>query len=132
MKSVTFVFYEDLVRNPEESFKLVFEAMGHAERFKNNLVKIMAAINRKSRVTSQDNAIRQSKFGKSKWMDVWPKETIKEGIKILQEFGMDLLYTEKHGPHTSGRELKQLILENGVPTHATNGPDTSVTDKPGT
>lgn len=102
------IFYEDLLRDPEQSFEELFYYLGHQKKFTKNRSEIMTCVNKRSKTTTRDNRIKVNLVNEQPWNGQKSDHEISQAYDILKTFELYDIYMESVTPKVSPTHLKSI------------------------
>jgi hypothetical protein len=103
------LFYEEMLLEPEASFKSLFDRLELGEVFNANREKIMHAVIKRSRTTSVSSRIEASLTKAQPWLELKSGLEINNAYGILKVFGLWDIYGKKSVPQISTADLANLV-----------------------
>ena len=107
------LFYEEMLLEPDASFKSLFDRLGLGEVFDANREEIMHAVTKRSRTTSASSRIEASLTKAQPWLELKSGLEIENAYEILKVFGLWDIYGKESVPQISTADLTNLVGERG-------------------
>jgi hypothetical protein len=103
------IFYENLLRDPEQSFEELFCFIGHRKRYKRGRNEVMEQVSKRSKTATNDNRIKTNLVDDQPWFRYKSGREISQAHSILKMFDLYDLYRDSIMPKVSTTELEIIV-----------------------
>lgn len=105
---IPIVFYENLLREPEEAIKNLFFKVDYGHHFRRNREKILSSAKNRSRTSTKHNNIQRNMANDQPWIGLKSESEVSKAFQILKEFDLYKIYEDSLQPKISQAAIYDL------------------------